>query len=39
MDVEVYRLLTDLRGWTAQQYETWLADVIDRLLRDPGRRT
>ncbi len=38
-DVEVYRLLTDLRGWTADQYETWLADVIERLLRDPGGRT
>lgn len=34
MDVEVYRLLTDLRGWTELQYETWLADVIDRLLDD-----
>jgi hypothetical protein len=37
--VEVYHLLTALRGWTPQQYETWLADVIDRLLRDPGQRT
>jgi AcrR family transcriptional regulator len=37
--VEVYQLLTRLRGWTPQQYETWLADVIDRLLRDPGQRT
>lgn len=37
--VEVYQLLTGLRGWTPQQYETWLADVIDRLLRDPGQRT
>ena len=37
-DVEVYRLLTDLRGWTAKQYETWLADVIERLLHDPGGR-
>jgi AcrR family transcriptional regulator len=37
--VEVYQLLTTLRGWTLQQYETWLADVIDRLLRDPGQRT
>jgi AcrR family transcriptional regulator len=34
--VEVYHLLTALRGWTPQQYETWLADVIDRLLRDPA---
>lgn len=39
LDVEVYRLLTELRGWTTQQYETWLADVIDRLLHDPGGRT
>jgi AcrR family transcriptional regulator len=34
MDVEVYRLLTDLRGWSTEQYETWLADVIDRLLHE-----
>ena len=39
LGVEVYQLLTGLRGWTPQQYETWLADVIDRLLRDPGQRT
>lgn len=39
LDVEGYRLLTELRGWTTQQYETWLADVIDRLLHDPGGRT
>jgi AcrR family transcriptional regulator len=39
MDVAVYRLLTDLRGWTAPEYEKWLSDVIDRLLPDPGRRT
>ncbi|MBF8184312.1 TetR/AcrR family transcriptional regulator [Nonomuraea sp. K274] len=32
--VEVFHLLTELSGWTPQQYETWLAEVIDRLL-DP----
>jgi AcrR family transcriptional regulator len=32
LDVGTYRLLTDLRGWTPEQYERWLADVIDRLL-------
>src|SRR6266536_3164046 len=37
--VEVYQLLTELRGWTPQQYETWLADVMDRLLHDPDQRT
>jgi len=37
--VEVYQLLTGLQGWTPRQYEMWLADVIDRLLRDPGHRT
>jgi AcrR family transcriptional regulator len=36
-DVEIYRLLTDLRGWSTGQYETWLADVIDRLLPEPDR--
>jgi AcrR family transcriptional regulator len=30
--VEVYQLLTGLSGWTPQQYQTWLAGVIDRLL-------
>jgi hypothetical protein len=32
LSVEVYQLLTDLRGWTPQQYETWLAYVLDRLF-------
>ena len=35
--VEVYQLLTELRGWTPQQYENWLAGVIDRLLPRPGQ--
>jgi AcrR family transcriptional regulator len=35
--VEVYQLLTELRGWTPQQYEDWLAGVIDRLLPDPDQ--
>jgi hypothetical protein len=37
--VDVYHLLTALRGWTPHQYETWLADVVDRLLPDPAKRT
>jgi AcrR family transcriptional regulator len=37
LDIGVYRLLTDLRGWTDDQYEAWAADAIDRLLED-GRR-
>jgi AcrR family transcriptional regulator len=36
--VEVYQLLTQLRGWTPQQYENWLAGVIDRLLPGPDQR-
>ena len=32
MDVEVYRLLTDLSGWTPAEYEAWLAAVIEKLL-------
>jgi AcrR family transcriptional regulator len=36
--VEVYQLLTGLRGWTPQQYENWLAGVIDRLLPGPDQR-
>ena len=35
--VEVYQMLTELRGWTPRQYEHWLADVIERLLA-PARR-
>jgi AcrR family transcriptional regulator len=35
--VEVYQLLTGLRGWTPQQYEDWLAGVIDRLLPGPDQ--
>src|SRR5215207_5262218 len=30
--VDVYQLLTELSGWTPQQYQTWVAAVIDRLL-------
>ena len=37
--VEVYHLLTGLRGWTPQQYETWLAGVIDRLLDNPDQHS
>ena len=32
VDVGVFRMLTDLRGWSGEQYEAWLADTIDRLL-------
>ena len=34
--VEVYQLLTEQRGWSPEQYETWLAGVIVRLLDDPS---
>ena len=37
LDIGLYRMLTNLRGWTADQYETWVADAIDRLL-DDGRK-
>jgi len=32
MDVEVFRLLTDVGGWTPDEYESWLAEVIDKLI-------
>ena len=35
--VEVYQLHTELRGWTVQPYEDWLAGVIDRLLPGPDQ--
>lgn len=31
-DVAVYRLLTDLRGWSDDEYREWLVDTIDRLV-------
>lgn len=34
LDIGVFRMLTDLRGWTADQYQEWLADALDRLLDD-----
>ena len=37
LDIGVYRMLTDLRGWTTDRYESWLADAIDRLLDDTRR--
>lgn len=36
LDIGVYRMLTELRGWTAEQYEDWVADVVDRLVDRPG---
>jgi len=38
LDIGIYRLLTDLRGWSSAQYQTWVADALDRLLEDrrPG---
>jgi hypothetical protein len=33
--VEIYQMLTELRGWTPHEYEHWLADVIQRLLPGP----
>lgn len=34
LSMEAYRLLTDQAGWTDQQYEAWVADVVLRLLDD-----
>jgi hypothetical protein len=30
--VDVYRLLTELSAWTAEEYQAWLAGVFVRLL-------
>jgi AcrR family transcriptional regulator len=38
MAVEVYDLLTRLRGWTPQQYQRWLAGVIIQFLPERDRR-
>jgi AcrR family transcriptional regulator len=37
VDGGVFRMLTDLRRWSIEQYEAWLAGMIDHLLHDePG---
>ena len=30
--VDVYRLLTELSRWTQEEYETWLAGMLLRVL-------
>jgi AcrR family transcriptional regulator len=37
LGTEVYALLVDRAGWSAAQYEAWLADTITRLLT-PGKK-
>ena len=32
MSNDVYLLLTEMSGWSADQYQTWVADTIVRLL-------
>lgn len=32
LDIEVYTLLVDERGWAAERYETWLGDLLVREL-------
>ncbi len=36
-DVETYWLLTELGGWTPDEYEAWLAEVIDKLVPRQAR--
>ncbi len=32
---EVHHMLLEIRGWTREQYETWLRDTLERsLLRE-----
>ena len=33
---EVYRLLTDIAGWTPDQYEAWIAEAVPRLVNAGG---
>jgi AcrR family transcriptional regulator len=33
LGVEIYELLVERSGWSAERYEQWLADTIVRLLR------
>ena len=32
VDIGVYRALTDLRGWSAERYESWLAGAVDAVI-------
>jgi AcrR family transcriptional regulator len=36
---DVYRMLVSERGWSAQQYEDWLADILVHSLLATGKRT
>jgi AcrR family transcriptional regulator len=38
LGVEVYGLLVGEAGWSADEYEKWAADMIVRVLVQPGRR-
>ena len=33
---EIFELLVRQCGWTAQQFQDWLADTLTRLLLDPA---
>ena len=33
VSMQVYQLLVEVAAWSPRQYEDWLADTIDRLLR------
>ena len=37
LSMEVYQLLVDRAGWSAERYEDWIADTIGRLLRPAGK--
>ena len=32
VSVEVYLLLVEVRGWSAEQYEAWLIDTLDAMV-------
>ena len=34
---ETYQVLVDIHGWTGEQYERWIVEALNRLLR-PDRR-
>lgn len=34
VSVEVYLLLTEFSGWSAAQYQAWMAEILERIL--PG---
>jgi hypothetical protein len=38
IDPELYRLTVGTKGWTPQEHEEWLAELLIASLLEPGKR-